>query len=156
MFKNELFAMPFGHEVEGNKILPGSDMSYLLYRYTGSYWFGAFYILKKRTHHEITDVKMAAKSSKQTFIKSKHIYTRISFNMIVFITKKTQSFRGRDRCLHFFLKLKHNYIDVPKVSGHCDFLLYISCKTTFFKNIIPKSTLFRYWLFFYQQKRERT
>jgi hypothetical protein len=30
---------------------------------------------------------------------------------------------------------------VPKVFGHCDFLLYISCKTTFFKNIIPKSTL---------------
>ena len=96
------------------------------------------------THHEITDVKMAAKSSKQTFIKSKHMYTRISFNMIVFITKKIQSFRGRDRCLHFFLKLKHNYRDVPKVSGHCDFLLYISCKTTFFKNIIPKSTLFRF------------
>jgi tRNA (mo5U34)-methyltransferase len=24
---------------------------------------------------------------------------------------------------------------VPKVFGHCDFLLYISCKTTFFKNI---------------------
>ena len=32
------------------------------------------------------------------------------------------------------------YRDVPKVFGHCDFLLYISCKTTFFKNIIPKST----------------
>ena len=29
-----------------------------------------------------------------------------------------------------------------KVFGHCDFLLYISCKTTFLKNIIPKSTLF--------------
>jgi hypothetical protein len=31
------------------------------------------------------------------------------------------------------------YRDVPKVFGHCDFLLYISCKTTFFKNIIPMS-----------------
>jgi hypothetical protein len=29
------------------------------------------------------------------------------------------------------------YRDVPKVFGHWDFLLYISCKTTFFKNIIP-------------------
>jgi len=28
-----------------------------------------------------------------------------------------------------------------KVFGQNDFLLYISCKTTFFKNIIPKSTL---------------
>ena len=37
--------------------------------------------------------------------------------------------------------LLHMYRDVPKVSGHCDFLLYISYKTTFFKNIIPKSTL---------------
>ena len=36
------------------------------------------------------------------------------------------------------------YRDVPKVFGHCDFLLYISCKTTFFKNIIPKSTLVRF------------
>ena len=36
------------------------------------------------------------------------------------------------------------YRDVPKVLGHCDFLLYISCKTTFFKNIIPKSTLVRF------------
>jgi hypothetical protein len=43
------------------------------------------------------------------------------------------------------------YWDVPKVFGHCDFLLYISCKTTFFKNIIPKSTLVRFWWFFYQQ-----
>jgi hypothetical protein len=33
-----------------------------------------------------------------------------------------------------------------------DFLLYISYKTTFFKNIIPKSTLVRFWWFFYQQK----
>jgi hypothetical protein len=44
------------------------------------------------------------------------------------------------------------YRDVPKVFDHCDFLLYISCKTTFFKNIIPKSTLVRFWWFFYQQK----
>ena len=36
------------------------------------------------------------------------------------------------------------YRDVPKVFGHCDFLLYISCKTTFFKNIIPKSALVRF------------
>jgi hypothetical protein len=115
-----------------------------------------FIFWKKELTMKSQTSRWQQKSSKQTFIKNKHIYTRISFNMIVFITKKTQSFRGRDRCLHFFLKLKHNYIDVPKVSGHCDFLLYISCKTTFFKNIIPKSTLFRYWLFFYQQKRERT
>jgi hypothetical protein len=40
------------------------------------------------------------------------------------------------------------YRDVSKVFGHCDFLLYISCKTTFFKNIIPKSTLVRFWWFF--------
>ena len=36
------------------------------------------------------------------------------------------------------------YRDVQKVFGHY-FLLYISYKTTFFKNIIPKSTL---WWFF--------
>ena len=29
------------------------------------------------------------------------------------------------------------YRDVPKVSGHCNFLLYISYKTTTFENIIP-------------------
>jgi hypothetical protein len=33
------------------------------------------------------------------------------------------------------------YRDVPKVSGHCNFLLYISYKTTIFENIIPKSIL---------------
>ena len=33
------------------------------------------------------------------------------------------------------------YRDVPKVFGHCNFLLYISCKTTIFENIIPKSML---------------
>ena len=46
------------------------------------------------------------------------------------------------------------YRDVQKVFSHCNFLLYISYRTTFFKNIIPKSTLVRFWWFFYQQKRE--
>ena len=44
----------------------------------------------------------------------------------------------------FYVKFIFCYRDVPKVFGHCDFLLYISCKTTFFKNIIPKSTLVRF------------
>ena len=30
------------------------------------------------------------------------------------------------------------YRDVPKVFGHCDFLLYISCKTIFFKKHYSK------------------
>ena len=30
------------------------------------------------------------------------------------------------------------YRDMPKVFGHCNFLLYISYKTTIFENIIPK------------------
>jgi hypothetical protein len=34
--------------------------------------------------------------------------------------------------------------DVPKVFGHCNFLLYISYKTTIFENIIPKSILVRF------------
>ena len=46
--------------------------------------------------------------------------------------------------------------DVQKVFGHCNFLLYISYKTTIFQNIIPKSILVRFWWNFYQQKRERT
>ena len=45
------------------------------------------------------------------------------------------------------------YRDVPKVFGHCDFLLYISCKTTFFKNIIPKSTLVDFDDFFTNKNR---
>ena len=47
------------------------------------------------------------------------------------------------------------YRDVPKVFGHCDFLLYISCKTTFFKNIviIPKSTLVDFEDFFTNKNR---
>ena len=45
------------------------------------------------------------------------------------------------------------YRDVPKVFGHCNFLLYISYKTTIFENIIPKSILVRFWWNFYQQKR---
>ena len=61
-------------------------------------------------------------------------------------------------CLIFVQRICHihmyniSYSDMPKVFGHCDFLLYISCKTTFLKNIIPKSTLVRFWWFFYQQK----
>jgi hypothetical protein len=46
------------------------------------------------------------------------------------------------------------YRDVPKVFGHCNFLLYISYKTTIFENIIPKSILVRFWWNFYQQKRD--
>ena len=34
--------------------------------------------------------------------------------------------------------------DVQKVFGHCNFLLYISYKTTIFQNIIPKSILVRF------------
>ena len=45
------------------------------------------------------------------------------------------------------------YRDVAKVFGHCDFLLYISCKTTFFKNIIPKSTLVDFDDFFTNKNR---
>jgi hypothetical protein len=48
------------------------------------------------------------------------------------------------------------YIYVPKVFGHCSFLLYISYKTPIFENFIPKSILVRFWWNFYQQKRERT
>jgi hypothetical protein len=44
---------------------------------------------------------------------------------------------------------------VQKVFGHCNFLLYISYKTTIFQNIITKSILVRFWWYFYQQKRER-
>ena len=33
------------------------------------------------------------------------------------------------------------YRDVPKVFGHCDFLLYISCKTTFFLKTLFQSRL---------------
>jgi hypothetical protein len=46
--------------------------------------------------------------------------------------------------LNIFRHLIIIYRDVPKVSDHCNFLLYISCKTTFFKSIIPKSTLVRF------------
>jgi hypothetical protein len=48
------------------------------------------------------------------------------------------------------------YRDVQKVFGHCNFLLYISYKTTIFQNIILKSILVRFWWYFYQQKWERT
>ena len=47
------------------------------------------------------------------------------------------------------------YRDVQKLFGHCNFLLYISYKTTIFQNIIPKSILVRFWWYFYQQKWER-
>ena len=36
------------------------------------------------------------------------------------------------------------YRVMPKVSGHYNFLLYISYKTTIFENIIPKSILVRF------------
>jgi hypothetical protein len=49
---------------------------------------------------------------------------------------------------------QHSYRDMPKVFGYCNFLLYISYKTTIFQNIIPKSILVRFWWYFYQQKRE--
>ena len=48
----------------------------------------------------------------------------------------------------------YSYRDVQKVFGHCNFLLYISYKTTFFKNIIPKSTLVRFWWYFLLTKAE--
>ena len=47
------------------------------------------------------------------------------------------------------------YRDVPKVFSHCNYLLYISYKTTIFENIIPKSILVQFWWNFYQQKWER-
>ena len=48
--------------------------------------------------------------------------------------------RGSNKIMHKFL----TYSLWSKVFGQNDFLLYVSCKTTFFKNIIPKSTLVRY------------
>ena len=44
-------------------------------------------------------------------------------------------------CINF---PKITYRDVPKVFSHCNFLLYISYKTTIFENIIPKSILVRF------------
>jgi hypothetical protein len=41
-----------------------------------------------------------------------------------------------------------------KYSDKMIFLLYIPCKTTFFKNIIPKSTLVRFGWFFLSTKTE--
>ena len=43
--------------------------------------------------------------------------------------------------------------DVQKVFGHCDFLLYISYKTTFLKNIIPSRLLFDFDDFFTNKNR---
>ena len=43
-----------------------------------------------------------------------------------------------------YLMKKKKYRDVPKVFGHCNFLLYISYKTTIFENIISKSILVRF------------
>ena len=40
------------------------------------------------------------------------------------------------------------YWAVKKVFVHCNFLLYISYKTTIFQNIIPKSILVRFWWYF--------
>jgi hypothetical protein len=42
---------------------------------------------------------------------------------------------------------------VPNVFGHCDFLLYISCITTFFKNIIPSRLLFDFDDFYINKNR---
>ena len=45
------------------------------------------------------------------------------------------------------------YRDVPKVFGHCDFLLYISCKTTFLKTLFQSRLLFDFDDFFTNKNR---
>ena len=46
------------------------------------------------------------------------------------------------------------YRDVPKAFGHCDFLLYISCKTTFFKKHYSKVDSCSILMFFLPTKTE--
>ena len=81
-------------------------------------------------------------------------------DLIYFSTLDSWKFnyiQWRNIVIHCYLYNIHNNIsrDVQKVFGHCNFLLYISYKTTIFQNIITKSILVRFWWYFYQQKRER-
>ena len=93
----------------------------------------------KTDRHDITDILL-----------------KVALNTIILTLINTTSFTS-----YFWIHSKkkpheNNYRDVPKVFGHCNFLLYISYKTTIFESIIPKSILVRFWWNFYQQKRERT
>ena len=81
-------------------------------------------------------------------------------DLIYFSTLDSWKFnyiQWRNIVIHCYLYNIHYNIsrDVQKVFGHCNFLLYISYKTTISQNIITKSILVRFWWYFYQLKRER-
>ena len=78
----------------------------------------------KTDRHDITDILL-----------------KVALNTLILTLINTTSFTS-----YFWIhsqKQQHenNYRDVPKVFGHCNFLLYISYKTTIFESIIPKSSL---------------
>jgi hypothetical protein len=67
-------------------------------------------------------------------METTYIFEILGFDSIYLYSKSHQSEYG----------IKYMYRDVPKLFGHCNYLLYISYKTTIFENIIPKSILVRF------------
>jgi hypothetical protein len=63
-----------------------------------------------------------------------------SFNLIQCNNPSVQIYKLQYIYIYTFLNYMNKqpaYRDVPKVFGHCNFLLYISYKTTIFQSIIP-------------------